>query len=197
MIVMKKTKSHVQALLGMAKDEAKIADAVNAGARRPSPRGDWLVRSLPQEVAERHTSEAPPPSTPSATLTTKSRCSWNPAPSPIAAPHAQYADISPLSSAPPLELLMEDGFVDGPTDDDNRPTTNAPPWRDEGGPDRGHARMTPMAETVVVLMPVCEAVRTVGPTPAQYNYRCASSGARGACADDTPPRGRGRPGACL
>ncbi len=61
---------------------------------------------------------------------------------------------------------MEAGFFDGQTGDD-RPTTDAPPRRDEGGPDRGHERMTPMAEAVVVLMPVCEAVRTVGPTPAQ------------------------------
>ena len=192
MIVTKKTKSHAQALLGMAKDEAKIADDIDAGARRPSPRGDWLVRSLPQEVAGCRTLDNPPPSTPSATLTPESRCPWNPAPSPIATPHAQYADIPPLPSTPPLKLLMEDGFVNGPTDDDN-----APPPRDKGGPDRGHAGMTPMAEAVVVLMPVCKAVRTVGPTPAQYDYQHASSGAQGSCTDDDPCRGRGRPDACM
>jgi len=62
---------------------------------------------------------------------------------------------------------MEEGFYDGPTDDD-RPSSDAPPPRDERGPDRGHAGMTPLAEAAVVLMPVCEAVRTVGPAPAQY-----------------------------
>ena len=51
MIAMKKTKSHVQALPGMAKDEAKFADAVDAGTLRPSPQGDGLARSPSQESA--------------------------------------------------------------------------------------------------------------------------------------------------
>jgi hypothetical protein len=153
--------SQAQALLDTAEDEAEIADAVDAGARRPSLRVDGLGRSLPQEAAGRRTSDDPPPSTPSATLPPKSRHPWNPAPSALAALHAQYADIPPLPSAPPLELLMEEGFFDGPTGED-RPTTDAPPTGDER-----HARMTPLAEAAVVLMPVCEAVPTVGPTPAQ------------------------------
>jgi hypothetical protein len=49
--------SQEQALLDMTKDEAKIADAVDAGARRPSPRDDGLVRSLPQEATGRRTSD--------------------------------------------------------------------------------------------------------------------------------------------
>ena len=64
-------------------------------------------------------------------------------------------------SAPTFELLMEAGFFDGPTTDDH-PTSDAPFTRGEG-----HARMTPLAEARVVLMPVCEAVRTKGPTPTQ------------------------------
>ena len=129
--------------------------------------GRWArdrSRSIPQEAGGRYTSEDPSPSVPSATPSPKSRYSWNPAPSALAAPHAQYADIPPLPSAPPLELLMEEGFYGGPTDDD-RPSSDAPPPRDERGPDRGHAGMRPLAEAAVVLMPVCEAVRTVGPTP--------------------------------
>jgi hypothetical protein len=55
---------------------------------------------------------------------------------------------------------MEEGFFDGPTGD--RPTTDAPPPGDEG-----HARMTRLTEAAVVLIPVCKAVRTVDPTPAQ------------------------------
>ena len=55
---------------------------------------------------------------------------------------------------------MEEGFFDGPTGD--CPTTDAPPPGDEG-----HAQMTHHAEAEVVLLPVCKAVRTVGPTPAQ------------------------------
>ena len=161
MIATKKTKSHAQALLGIAKDEAKISDAVDAGAHRPSPRGDGLVSSLPQEAAGRRTSDDTPPLTSSATLLPKSRHPWNPAPSALAAPHAHtYADLPPRPSAPPLELLMDEGFFDGPTG--NRPSNDAPPPGDEG-----HARMTPLAEDAVVVMPVCEAVRTVGPTPAQ------------------------------
>ena len=62
MIATKKTKSHAQALLGMAKDEeAKIADAVDAGDHRPSPRGIALGRSLPQEEEGSRTSDDPPP----------------------------------------------------------------------------------------------------------------------------------------
>jgi hypothetical protein len=156
--------AQAQALLDTA-EAAADADIAEAGARLSSPRGDWLVRSLPREAAGRRTSDDPLPSTSSAPLPPKSRRPRNPAPSALAAPHAQYADDPPRPSAPPLELLMEAGFLDGPTDDD-RPTTNASPPRDKGGPDRGHARMTPLAEAAVVLMPVCEAVRTVGPTPA-------------------------------
>jgi hypothetical protein len=70
-------------------------------------------------------------------------------------------------SAPTLELLMEAGFFDGPTTDDH-PTSDGPFTRDNGEPDRGHARMmTPLAEAAVVLMPVCEAIRMSGPSPAQ------------------------------
>ena len=61
MIATKKSKSHAQALLGMAKDEAKIADTVEAGARRPPPREDGLRRSLPQKAVGRYTSDAPRP----------------------------------------------------------------------------------------------------------------------------------------
>ena len=61
MIATKETKSHAQALLGMAKDEAKIADTVEAGARRPPPREDGLRRSLPQKAVGRYTSDAPRP----------------------------------------------------------------------------------------------------------------------------------------
>ena len=121
---------------------------------------DGLVRSLPQEATGRRTSDDSLPSEASAILPPKSHCPWNPAPSALPAPHAQYADLPPQPSAPPLELLMEDGFFGGPTDD--HPTSDAPFTRDEG-----HARMTPFAEARVVLMPVCEAVRTKGPTPAQ------------------------------
>ena len=63
MIATKETKSHA---LGIAEDGAKIADIAEAGARRPSPRGDGLARSLPREAADRRTSDDPPPSTPSA-----------------------------------------------------------------------------------------------------------------------------------
>ena len=69
-------------------------------------------------------------------------------------------------SAPTLELLMEAGFFDGPTTDDH-PTSGGPFTRENGEPNRDHARMTtPLAEAAVVLMPVCEAVRTAGPSPA-------------------------------
>ncbi len=147
--------AQAQALLDTAEAAAE-ADIAEAGARRrPPPRGDGLVRSLPREAADRRTSDDPLPSTSSASL-----------PPALAAPHTQYAGTPPRPSAPPLELLMEAGFFNEPTEDDH-PTTNAPPPRDEGGPDRGHVRMTPLAEAAVVLMPVCEAVRTVGPTPAQ------------------------------
>ena len=147
--------AQAQALLDTAEAAAE-ADIAEAGARRrPPPRGDGLVRSLPREAADRRTSDDPLPSTSSASL-----------PPALAAPHTQYAGTPPRPSAPPLELLMEAGFFNEPTEDDH-PTTNAPPPRDEGGPDRGHVRMTPLAEAAVVLMPVCEAVRTVGPTPRQ------------------------------
>ncbi len=69
-------------------------------------------------------------------------------------------------SAPTLELMMEAGFFDGPTTDDH-PTSDGPFTRDNGEPDRGRARMTtPLSEAAVVLVPVCEAVRT-SPSPAQ------------------------------
>ena len=58
MIAAKKSKSHAQALLGMANDEAKIATAVEAGARRPSPPEDGLRRSLTQEAVGLRTSDA-------------------------------------------------------------------------------------------------------------------------------------------
>jgi hypothetical protein len=156
--------SQAQALLDTA-EAAVEADIAEAGTRRPYPRGDGIVRSLPQEEAGRRTSDDPQPSTSSATLPPKSRHPWNPAPSALAAQHAQCANLPPWPSAPPLELLMEEGFFDGPTGND-RPTTDAPPTGDEH-----HARMTPLAEAAVVLMPVCEAVRTVGPTPAQLKTR--------------------------
>ena len=54
-------------------------------------------------------------------------------------------------------------MFNGLTEDDC-PTTNTPPPRDE---DEGHARMAPLTEAEVILMPVCMSVRTVGPTPAQ------------------------------
>ena len=101
---------------------------------------------------------APPPP--------KSRNPRKPAPTALAAPRARDADISPLPSAPTLELLMEDGFFDEQTSDDP-PTYNAPPPRNEGGPDRGHARTTPLAEATVIAMPVCDAVQMAGPTHAQ------------------------------
>ena len=70
-------------------------------------------------------------------------------------------------SAPTLELMMEAGFFDGPTTDDH-PISDGPFTRDNGEPDRGRARMTtPLAEAAVVLVPVCEAVRASGPSPAQ------------------------------
>ena len=94
------------------------------------------------------------PSTLSATLPPKFYCPWNPAPSALVAPHAQYTTISPRPGALPLELLMEDGFFDKPMEDDC-PTTDAP------------LGVTPCAEAMVVLMPVCKAVRMVDPTPAQ------------------------------
>ncbi len=53
--------SQAQALLDTAGDEAEIADAVDAGARRPSLRVDGLVRFLPQEAAGRRTCGRPPP----------------------------------------------------------------------------------------------------------------------------------------
>ena len=152
--------SQAQALLNTAKDEAKIADAVDAGTLRPSPQGNGLARSSSQEAAGGFTLDDPTPSTLSATLPPKFHHPWNPTPSALPAPHGQYADLPPLPSAPPLELLMEDGSFDGPTGDSL--TTDAPPPGDEG-----HARMTRLAEAAVVLMPVCEAVRTVDPTPAQ------------------------------
>jgi len=74
MIATKKTKSHAKALPDMAKDdEAEIADAVDADARRPPPLGDGLgSRSIPQEAGGRYTSDDPSPSMPSATLPPKS-----------------------------------------------------------------------------------------------------------------------------
>ena len=176
---------------------------------------DGLVSSLPQEAAGRCSSDDPPPSTSSATLPPKSCCPWNPAPSALAAPDAHDSDLPHQPSAPPLELLMEDGFFDGPTDDhltsdapttrdkgesalaapdahdsnlppqpsapplellmedgffdgptDDHLTSDAPSTRDKGESNRGHARMTPLAEAAVVLMPVCEAIPTAGTSPA-------------------------------
>ena len=152
--------SQAQALLNTAKDEAEIADAVDAGTLRPSPQGDGLARSSSQEAAGGFTSDDPTPSTLSATLPPKSHHPWNPTPSALLAPHGQYADLPPRPSALPLELLMEERSFDGPMG--NSPTTDAPPLGDEG-----HARMTRLAEAAVVLMPVCKAVRTLDPTPAQ------------------------------
>jgi hypothetical protein len=74
MIATKKTKSHAQALLGMAKDEANIDDAVEAGARRPPPLDIALRRSLPQEAVSRCTSDNSHPSMLSAPLPPKSLC---------------------------------------------------------------------------------------------------------------------------
>ena len=70
--------------------------------------------------------------------------------------------MSPLPSAPPLELLMEDGFFDDELKSDDPPTCNAPPLRDKGGPDQ-----MPLAKALVIAMPVCEAVQKMGPTPGQ------------------------------
>jgi hypothetical protein len=57
MIAMKKTKSHVQALPGMAKDEAKVADVVHLlGTSRsggPSPRAPLPPKSLDDDDKER------------------------------------------------------------------------------------------------------------------------------------------------
>ena len=57
MIAMKKTKSHVQALPGMAKDEAKVADVVHLlGTSRsggPSPRAPLPPKSLDDNDKER------------------------------------------------------------------------------------------------------------------------------------------------
>ena len=57
MIAMKKTKSHVQALPGMAKDEAKVADVVHLlGTSRsggPSPRAPLPPKSLDDDDEER------------------------------------------------------------------------------------------------------------------------------------------------
>ena len=147
--------SHAQALLDTAEAVAE-AYIAKAGARCSSPRGDGLVRSLPQEAAGHCTTSSAP-------LPPKSRCPWNSVPSALAAPHIQYTDIPPRPSTPPLKLLMKDGFFGGLPDND-RPTiyAYAPPPRDDG-----HARMTPFAEAVVVLMPVCKAMRMVDPTPAQ------------------------------
>ncbi len=58
---------------------------------------------------------------------------------------------------------MEDGFFNNGKTSDDPPTYNAPPRRnDEGGPDQGRrarAATTPLAETTVIAMPVCEAVQ--------------------------------------
>ena len=173
----KKTKSHAQALPGMAKDEAKVADVVHLlGTSRsggPFPRAPLPPNSLDDDDEERSggsslddeflsylsgSDNMPPPVPPPLSVVAMVPASASP--SALAAPHAQYADFPPRPSAPPLELLLEEGYFDGPTGD--HPTTDVPPPGDEG-----HARMTRLAEAAVVLMPVCEAVRTVGPTPAQ------------------------------
>ena len=148
--------SQAWSLLNMAEAEAEapLQDIVG------------LERSLPQDPPGRCTSDIPPPLTPMAPPPPKSRDPRKPAPSALAAPRACDADISPLPSAPTLELLMEDGFFDEQTSDDP-PTYNAPPPRDEGGPDRGHARTTPLAEATVIAMPVCGAVQMAGLAPAQ------------------------------
>jgi hypothetical protein len=44
-------------------------------------------------------------------------------------------------------------------------TSNAPPMRNEGGTDRGHVRMMPLAEAVVIAMPVYEVDRMASPVP--------------------------------
>jgi hypothetical protein len=134
--------SQAQALLNMAKAIAKMAYAIEAGARHPSPWDIELGRSLPQEVAGRRTSDNSPPSTLSAPLPPKSRYPWNPEPSALAAPLAHDTDLRPRPSAQPFKLLMEEGYFDGMTG--NRPTYDTPPPRDKGGPDWGHARMTPL-----------------------------------------------------
>jgi len=64
--------SQAQALIDMAKDEAEIADAVNAGALHSSPWDDGLARSSSQEVADCCTLDDPSHLTPSATLPPKS-----------------------------------------------------------------------------------------------------------------------------
>jgi hypothetical protein len=147
--------------IDMAKAEAKIADADDSGARLSSPRDIGLGRSPPEEAAGRRTtSDTSPPTASTSPLPPEYRSPWNPAPSALAAPHAHDAYLPPQPSAPTLELLMEAGFFDGPTDD--HPTSDGPFRRDNGELNRGHAWMTPLAEAAVVLMPVCEAVGSNG-----------------------------------
>ena len=147
-----------------AEAEAKIPDD-DATSRPPLRDIVGLGRSQPQDPPGLCALDNAPPSTPMAPPPPKSRCTpRNPAPSALAAPRAHDADMSPRPSAPPLELLMEDGFFDDEQTSDDPPTCNAPPPRDdEGGPDR-----TPLAEATVIAMPVCEAVQmAAGPAPAQ------------------------------
>ena len=110
--------TRMQSLLHMAEAEmeaeAKIPDA--GATSRPPLRDivDGLGRSLPQDPPGLYTSDNPPPSMPMAPPPPKSRSTpRNPVPSALAAPRARDANISPRPSAPPLELLMEDGFLDG------------------------------------------------------------------------------------
>jgi hypothetical protein len=96
-----------QSLLHMAEAEAE-AKIPNADASRP-PLQDiiGLGMSLPQDPLGLCTLDNTPPSMPMAPPPPKSCTPRNPAPSALAAPHARDADMSPLPSAPPLELLME------------------------------------------------------------------------------------------
>jgi hypothetical protein len=125
----------------------------SARAHRPSPRDIALGRSLPQEVVGLCTSEKSSPSTSSAPMSPKSLYDDDNATSSLDDEFLSYQSLTP---PPPLEpsalrprgparpirrhsspaerspSRAPDGglrFFDGPTDD--RPTTDAPPPRDE------------------------------------------------------------------
>ena len=97
-------------------------------------------------------------------------------------------DLHPPPSAPPIKLLIKDELFDGtPPPADRRPAPHAPP--PPGGPstaapgdhrhaaitnpgraptrpsvaNRAHERMAPLAEAVVITMPVCEAAQMAPP----------------------------------
>ena len=87
--------AQAQALLDTAEAAAEADIAEDGARRRPPPRGDGLVRSLPREAVDRRTSDDPLPSTSITSLPPKSRRPRNPAPPALAAPHAQYRHPPP------------------------------------------------------------------------------------------------------